>query len=399
MLLFISDGESTDGDPLPIACEIAASGVQVISCFVAASDTVEPRVLHARAGDMWPPGATSMFEVASVVHESDPVGEYLRDIGWTTPLGARLFAQINHSSILAEFVQVILAPIDAEHSLGRFSRTLNPGYAGGASVHGVSDRRGLEGYDHRKPLHPEPDAAWAACWSQCRSRFEALAFRRLGDPHDAADAVADAYADALQRRGRQEFGPDCSARGGCSCPLSQSLRSSEEGCPLPLSTDPCCNRWIRYALERAIHRVVEDRHRRLRLRRAWSAEAKGANASQEDCEPRSSARRALQLLCPYQRRLLTLRYYDELSSAEIAALTGISRATVASRLTQALGELRPQLCAELYESRCPQWRGGRTARYWPSVGVPLIVFHRRHHCPVQSVDDCCCACSGRPATA
>ena len=49
-----------------------------------------------------------MFEAASPVNGQPPRTQKLRRWGWTIPDGARYFAQINHSQILADLVRVFL---------------------------------------------------------------------------------------------------------------------------------------------------------------------------------------------------------------------------------------------------------------------------------------------------
>ena len=57
--------------------------------------------------------------------------------------------------------------------------------------------------------------------------------------------------------------------------------------------------------------------------------------------------RALERLKPPRREVLELRYVDDLAYAEIATLLGISRNNVGVRLSNALGDLRNALLAQM----------------------------------------------------
>jgi RNA polymerase sigma factor (sigma-70 family) len=52
---------------------------------------------------------------------------------------------------------------------------------------------------------------------------------------------------------------------------------------------------------------------------------------------------ALSVLAPRQRQVLALRYYADLSEAQIAAALGISRGTVKTHAARGLTSLRPVL--------------------------------------------------------
>jgi RNA polymerase sigma-70 factor (sigma-E family) len=86
------------------------------------------------------------------------------------------------------------------------------------------------------------------------------------------------------------------------------------------------------------HRAVADRHVRAQTPELPSAEESAMAGVQ-----RSSVLAALSELPSRQREVVILRYYADLSEAEIAAALGISRGSVKSHTARAKGSLRSVL--------------------------------------------------------
>jgi hypothetical protein len=114
-LFLVSDGDSTDGDSRPPAEIMGKAGVKIVSRFVSQQNVVEPRRLYAKLDRAWPDGAEAMFDIASLLPVPGPEAEYLDRIGWQATPRGRMFAQINQSDLLSEFMNVVIAPIEAEH--------------------------------------------------------------------------------------------------------------------------------------------------------------------------------------------------------------------------------------------------------------------------------------------
>jgi len=117
VLLLISDGEPTDGDPQDLARRIRELGVTLICCYIKSEDVGEARTLFSDEGANWPDGARKMFNMASLLPEDSPLKLYLLRQGWTIPENAKTFIQVNRSDILEELVGLALSPIEAGYQL------------------------------------------------------------------------------------------------------------------------------------------------------------------------------------------------------------------------------------------------------------------------------------------
>lgn len=113
LLLIVSDGVSTDGDPLPIITELHEVGVLTLCCYLGEQDILNAKRLYEVEDSRWSEGAKCMFRMASVLRDdsylSRAMFDYLSRTGWHPQVGVRLFAQINHSETLDSFLKVLLS--------------------------------------------------------------------------------------------------------------------------------------------------------------------------------------------------------------------------------------------------------------------------------------------------
>jgi hypothetical protein len=113
LLLIVSDGVSTDGDPLPIITELHELGVLTLCCYLGEQDILNAKRLYEVEDSRWSEGAKCMFRMASVLRNdsylSRAMFDYLSRTGWHPQVGVRLFAQINHSEALDSFLKVLLS--------------------------------------------------------------------------------------------------------------------------------------------------------------------------------------------------------------------------------------------------------------------------------------------------
>ena len=113
VLFIISDGESTDGVPMPTANALKDEGVHIISCFVTDRDITEPRRLFNASLPQWNNGAKIMFYIASTIDKDSVFTRFLLELGWKMPYEPKLFVQVNHSEVLDEFIRLVLSPLKA----------------------------------------------------------------------------------------------------------------------------------------------------------------------------------------------------------------------------------------------------------------------------------------------
>ncbi len=108
VLFLLSDGMPTDGDPLPLAAQLARD-VTIVSCFVTGADVTAARTMFAAPDPSWTEEARLMFDLATVADDENPFLQSLRAHGWIVPAGVRLFIQVNRSDILEEFITGLAA--------------------------------------------------------------------------------------------------------------------------------------------------------------------------------------------------------------------------------------------------------------------------------------------------
>lgn len=151
----------------------------------------------------------------------------------------------------------------------------------------------------------EPDSRFAAFVAERGDALLRYGYVLAGNPHDAADLVQEAL---LKLRGAWH---------------RVLLKDSPEG-------------YVRTTMAR-LHIASWRRRRREHL--AWDP----PDAEHHDLLPTGDEQalwEALAELPRKQRTVVVLRYYEQLTDAEIAALLGISTGTVRSQASRALGKLR-----------------------------------------------------------
>lgn len=114
VLFLLSDGmpnPRTVPSVLKLADDFKHKGRLIVSCYVTDGDLTEPRRLYNQAETSWPEGARLMFDCASEVPEDPAFTDYLYEYDWTVDDAGRLFAQVNRSDVLTEFLNAVISPV------------------------------------------------------------------------------------------------------------------------------------------------------------------------------------------------------------------------------------------------------------------------------------------------
>lgn len=109
VLFILSDGEPTDGNPMPFANQLKGTGTYIVSCFLTNQNIIDPRKLFDEVSYEWGRGARLMFDMASKVDRDSVFVESLIERRWKVPLHPKLFVQANHTDLLNEFTQIIVS--------------------------------------------------------------------------------------------------------------------------------------------------------------------------------------------------------------------------------------------------------------------------------------------------
>ncbi len=123
LLLLVSDGLPTDGgetgpDEVKSSCtRLENLEVTILSCYITDDDVTMHRTLYADPSEEWSQGARLMFDCASRLPRNSVFWQHLHEHNWTAPPKSRLFAQVNQSEVLSEFVEILLGPIEQQAEL------------------------------------------------------------------------------------------------------------------------------------------------------------------------------------------------------------------------------------------------------------------------------------------
>ena len=107
-MFVLSDGESSDGDPVPVAREMLDKDVTIVTRFLTANDIRIPKRL-VDDGLYSDGGASKLLEMSSVIPNYEAPASYFIDAGWELPTSgeSRLFLQANSLDVVNEFCKIV----------------------------------------------------------------------------------------------------------------------------------------------------------------------------------------------------------------------------------------------------------------------------------------------------
>ena len=117
VFFILSDGNSTDGNPLDLVGVLQDSNVIRVSCYLTDEHISNQRCLIDKAPSDWPKsdGRHTLFDMSSTVRNIDPPVSFLLDLddGWTLPPSgeSRLFVQANSLDVVDELCKVVVAQL------------------------------------------------------------------------------------------------------------------------------------------------------------------------------------------------------------------------------------------------------------------------------------------------
>jgi hypothetical protein len=109
ILFLLSDGESTDGNPVEFAQQLHDNNVIVFACLLTSNNISHPRRLYYEPDTNWTEAQRHMFELSSTVANTHSAMSILLEQNWELPASghSRLFIQANHPDVIKEFSNLI----------------------------------------------------------------------------------------------------------------------------------------------------------------------------------------------------------------------------------------------------------------------------------------------------
>jgi hypothetical protein len=111
VLVLVSDGHSTDGSPLPLACELKENSVTVATVFLTNSTAAAWKCLYDKPMGDWDEEQRTLFDMATRVHGTAHPIPVLASMGWKIPSSGEcgLYTTVCSADTLEEFCSLLLS--------------------------------------------------------------------------------------------------------------------------------------------------------------------------------------------------------------------------------------------------------------------------------------------------
>ena len=116
VLFILSDGKSTDGDPLEIAQRLRSAGVTIATCYITSDEVQNPKcLLDPRDYTKFEhdSGQQVLMKMSSTMKNTHTPVSYLVDANWELPLSGEscLFVEVNSLEVVNEFCRFIVSQL------------------------------------------------------------------------------------------------------------------------------------------------------------------------------------------------------------------------------------------------------------------------------------------------
>jgi len=111
VLVLISDGRATDGDPIPAAHELREKGISVAAVYLTSHRLATQRALYYQKDESWPNGPQTLFQMSDRVSALTHPIPVLASVGWSIPSDGEvaLFSMLCSTAALDEFCSLLLS--------------------------------------------------------------------------------------------------------------------------------------------------------------------------------------------------------------------------------------------------------------------------------------------------
>ena len=117
ILFILSDGQSTDGNPVPLCKNLKNLNVKIVTCLISESNLQFKKKLYDKPESNWTESEKVMFNMSSAISTNTNGLHLLQQHGWEIPISGEchLYSHVNHPSAIEEFSQIVnrLSEVDA----------------------------------------------------------------------------------------------------------------------------------------------------------------------------------------------------------------------------------------------------------------------------------------------